>query len=174
MTTAAQDQETIIITNQPELPSIKLSQAYQNLKNKLCYPKLVTQAYKYKHLGVLAMFCLKINKYFFRLKCLGNQRAMHYYSPCSGKLGKPSFPLEWWALGLGFSCPRWPPIINSIYLFNISWFLIILRLEHFSRSFMWRVFVKNNNWYAYYDINFQYNDVIFWPGVALVCTWHLL
>ena len=25
----------------------------------------------------------------------------------SGKLGKRRFPLEWWTLGLGFSCPHW-------------------------------------------------------------------
>ena len=32
----------------------------------------------------------------------------------SGKLGKPRFPLEWWTLGLGFSCPHWTPMMDSI------------------------------------------------------------
>ena len=38
--------------------------------------------------------------------------------PFSGKLGKPRFPLERWALGLGFFCPHWTPMIDSIYLIN--------------------------------------------------------
>ena len=38
--------------------------------------------------------------------------------PFSGKLGKPRFPLEQWALGLGFFCPHWTPMIDSIYLTN--------------------------------------------------------
>ena len=36
--------------------------------------------------------------------------------PFSGKLGKPRFPLERWALGLGFFCPHWTPMMDSIYL----------------------------------------------------------
>ena len=36
--------------------------------------------------------------------------------PFSGKLGKPCFPLERWALGLGFFCPHWTPMVDSIYL----------------------------------------------------------
>ena len=31
-------------------------------------------------------------------------------------LGKSRLPLEWWALGLGFSCPHWTPMMDSIYL----------------------------------------------------------
>ena len=27
-----------------------------------------------------------------------------------------SFPLEWWALGLGFFCSHWTPMMDSIYL----------------------------------------------------------
>ena len=34
----------------------------------------------------------------------------------SGKLGKPRFPLERWAFGLGFFCPHWTPMMDSIYL----------------------------------------------------------
>ena len=34
----------------------------------------------------------------------------------SGKLDKPRFPLERWALWLGFFCPHWTPVMNSIYL----------------------------------------------------------
>ena len=36
--------------------------------------------------------------------------------PFSGKLGKPRFPLEWWAPGLGFFWNHWPPMMDSIYL----------------------------------------------------------
>ena len=36
--------------------------------------------------------------------------------PFSGKLGKPRFPLERWALGLGFFCPHWTPMMDPIYL----------------------------------------------------------
>ena len=35
--------------------------------------------------------------------------------PFSWKLGKPRFPLERWALGLGFFCPHWTPMMDSIY-----------------------------------------------------------
>ena len=31
-------------------------------------------------------------------------------------LFKPRFPLERWALGLGFFCPHWTPMMDSIYL----------------------------------------------------------
>ena len=34
----------------------------------------------------------------------------------SGKLGKPPFPLECRTLGLGLSCPRWTPMMDSICL----------------------------------------------------------
>ena len=34
--------------------------------------------------------------------------------PFSGKLGKPRFPLEGWVLGLGFFCPHWTPMMDSI------------------------------------------------------------
>ena len=34
----------------------------------------------------------------------------------SGKLGKPHFPQERWALGLGFFCPHWTPMMDSNYL----------------------------------------------------------
>ena len=30
--------------------------------------------------------------------------------------GMPRFLLEWWALGLGFFCPHWTPMMDSIYL----------------------------------------------------------
>ena len=33
----------------------------------------------------------------------------------SEKLGKPHFLLEWWTLGLGFSCLHWAPMMNSFY-----------------------------------------------------------
>ena len=36
--------------------------------------------------------------------------------PFSGKLGKPRFPMERWALGLGFFCPHRTPMMDSIYL----------------------------------------------------------
>ena len=36
--------------------------------------------------------------------------------PFSGKLGKPRFPLERWAPGLGFFCLHWTPMMDSIYL----------------------------------------------------------
>ena len=36
--------------------------------------------------------------------------------PFSGKLGKPRFPMERWAHGLGFFCPHWTPMMDSIYL----------------------------------------------------------
>ena len=36
--------------------------------------------------------------------------------PFSGKLGKPRFPLTRWALGLGYFCPHWTPMMDSIYL----------------------------------------------------------
>ena len=36
--------------------------------------------------------------------------------PFSGKLGKPRFPLERLSFGLGFFCPHWTPIMDSIYL----------------------------------------------------------
>ena len=36
----------------------------------------------------------------------------------SGKLVKPRFPLEQWALGLGFFCPRWTPLMNCI---DLTW-----------------------------------------------------
>ena len=36
--------------------------------------------------------------------------------PFSGKLGKPRFPLERWALWLGFFCPHRTPMMDSIYL----------------------------------------------------------
>ena len=35
--------------------------------------------------------------------------------PFSGKLGKPPFPLERWALRLGFFCLHWTPMMDSIY-----------------------------------------------------------
>ena len=34
----------------------------------------------------------------------------------NGKLGKPRFPLERWALGLGFVCPNRTPMMDFIYL----------------------------------------------------------
>ena len=35
--------------------------------------------------------------------------------PFTGKFGKPRFPLERWALKLGFFCPHWTPMMDSIY-----------------------------------------------------------
>ena len=41
--------------------------------------------------------------------------------PFQWKLGKPRFPLGRWALGLGFSCPHWTPMMDSILLQRHLW-----------------------------------------------------
>ena len=45
-----------------------------------------------------------------------NLRVHHSVGNRSWKLGKPRFPLERWALGLGFFCPHWTHLMDSIYL----------------------------------------------------------
>ena len=35
-------------------------------------------------------------------------------NPRVGELGKLRFPLERWTLGLGFFCPLWTPMMDSI------------------------------------------------------------
>ena len=42
------------------------------------------------------------------------KRIDHCCSVSTGKIGKPRFPLERRTLGLGFSCPQWTPMIDSI------------------------------------------------------------
>ena len=46
----------------------------------------------------------------------GQKKSQPSGPPFSGKLGKPRFPLERWALGLGFFCPHCTPMMDSIYL----------------------------------------------------------
>ena len=44
--------------------------------------------------------------------------------PFSGKLGKPRFPLERWALWLGFVCPHSTPMMDYIY------FVLVTPISH--------------------------------------------
>ena len=49
----------------------------------------------------------------------------------SGKRGLPSFPLERWTIGLGFSCPHWISMIDFIYQSSF----LSLELNHFSVNY---------------------------------------
>ena len=38
-----------------------------------------------------------------------------------GNSAKPRFPLERWTLGLGFPCPHWTPVMDSLFLTYLCW-----------------------------------------------------
>ena len=66
------------------------------------------------------------------------------------------FPLEWWALGLGFFCPHWTPMMDSIYpiltwimdSFSCSPLNILSKLEKLEKSWLSLV----GTWWRHFNI----------------------